>query len=362
MKLTLQIQLLPDKDQIRQLESTVKRFNEAANWLAGEAFKRHLANKVFLQRLYYAELRSKFGLSAQMAVRCIAQVVEVYKRDKAKRPSFRPFAAMPYDQRIMSFKGLDRVSLLTLKGRTIVPLVMGRYHRERFTNAVGQSDLMRRKDGKWFLLTVVEIPDGSLIPTTDFLGVDFGIANIATDSEGEKFSGSQVKGLRRRHAELRAKLQSMGTKSAKRLLKHRRRKESRFARDVNHCISKKLVAKAKDTGRSIALEDLKGIRERLVVRKAQRRIQHSWSFHQLRAFVEYKARLAGVPVVLVNPRNTSRTCPSCGYCAQRNRPSQEVFCCLHCGLSGHADTIAAQNIRVLGGAAVIRPYVATAAG
>jgi len=46
-----------------------------------------------------------------------------------------------------------------------------------------------------------------------------------------------------------------------------------------------LVAKAKDTGRGMALEDLNGIRERIPVRKAQRRVPHSWAFHQLRSFI-----------------------------------------------------------------------------
>ena len=353
MKLTLQTQLLPDKAQDAKLQATVKRFNEAASWLAKRAFESKTANKVALQKLYYGELRALFGLSAQMAIRCIAQVVEAYKRDKAKCPTFRPFAAMPYDQRILSFKGPDRVSLLTLEGRVIIPTIMGRYQSERFTPAVGQSDLVRRKDGKWFLLVVVDVPDGTPIPTTDFIGVDLGIANIATDSEGESFSGGTVKGLRHRHTRLRSKLQAKGTKSAKRLLKKRRRKESLFARHVNHCISKKLVAKAQGTNRGIALEDLKGIRSRIRLRKPQRRIQHSWAFSQLRLFVEYKAKLAGVPVVLVNPCNTSRTCPQCGCVDNANRPSQASFSCVSCAFSGHADYIAAENIRR---AAVNRPH------
>ena len=147
--MTLQIQLLPEPDQARKLRATVERFNEAANWLAGEAFDRKTANKILLQKLCYAELRERFGLSSQMAVRCIAQVCEAYKRDKDKRPQFRNHSAMPLDQRMMSFKGPDEVSLLTLNGRFFVPLVMGKYQAERFTNAKGQCDLVLRKDGKW---------------------------------------------------------------------------------------------------------------------------------------------------------------------------------------------------------------------
>ena len=89
MTLTLQIQLLPDTDTAQKLKATVERFNEAANWLALKAYERKLANGIALHKLYYYELRARFSLSSQMACRCIAQVVEAYKRDKEVQPSFR---------------------------------------------------------------------------------------------------------------------------------------------------------------------------------------------------------------------------------------------------------------------------------
>src|SRR5262249_53453690 len=86
MKLTLQIQLLPGRDHAARLKATLERFNEAANWAAGIAFEHQCSNKIELQKIVYRELRERFGLSSQMAVRCIAQVCEAYKRDKSIRP------------------------------------------------------------------------------------------------------------------------------------------------------------------------------------------------------------------------------------------------------------------------------------
>ena len=105
------------------------------------------ANKITLQQHFYYDLRERFSLSAQMAAICIRHVGGTYSRDKSLLPVFRPNAAMPYDSRILSFKGIDRVSLLTLEGRVIVPFVMGKYQRERFSLAKGQCDLVRRKAG-----------------------------------------------------------------------------------------------------------------------------------------------------------------------------------------------------------------------
>jgi putative transposase len=344
MNLTLLVKLQPSAEQKIVLLETMERFNAACDAIAEVAFREQTANKIRLQKVVYGQIRSQFGLSAQMTVRAISKVCEAYKRDRKIQPKFRTHGAMPYDQRFMSWKGLDRVSLLTLHGREIIPFVFGQYQQLRFKNVRGQADLIYR-DGKFFIAVVVDVPEPPPNKPTDFLGVDLGIKNIAADSDGKTYSGGKVNGLRGRNARLRQRLQSKGTKSAKRLLKKRRRKESRFAADVNHTISKQLVATAKGTGRGIALEDLKGIRDRVTVQKAQRRNHHSWSFHQLRSFLEYKAKLAGIPVVLVDPRNTSRTCPECGVIDKKNRPTRDSFLCVSCGHAGPADTIAAVNIR-----------------
>ena len=196
--MTLQIQLLPDKEQAAQMRVAIECFNEAANWLAGKAVERKTANKFYLQKLYYTELRERFGLPAQMAIRCIAQVCEAYKRDKSKRPKFRKDAALPLDHHLMGFKGVDRVSIKTLDARVVMPFVMGAYQRERFGFAKGQADLVRRKDGKWFLLISVDLPDGTPVPATDWIGVDLGVINLATDSDGQYYSGSQVERTRQK--------------------------------------------------------------------------------------------------------------------------------------------------------------------
>lgn len=354
VKLTLMLKLQPTPEQHSALLETMERFNAACNAIAEVAFAERTANKIRLQRVVYRDIRERFGLSSQMTVRAISKTCEAYKRDKSVRPVFKPHGAIVYDQRILTWKGLDRVSILLLGGREMIPVVFGEYQAARLNRIRGQADLIYR-DGIFYLAVVVEVPEPPPFKADDFLGVDLGIVNVAVDSDGSTYSGGQINGLRRRYAHLRSRLHSKGTKSAKRLMRKRRRKESLFARNVNHVISKELVAKAKDTERGIALENLQGIRERITVRKAQRRVQHSWAFSQLRCFIEYKARLAGVPVVMVDPRNTSRKCPICGHIDKVNRPTRDLFQCVSCGFAGPADTIAAENIRRV---AVNQPNVA----
>ena len=172
MNLTVQTQLLPDVEQGKSLLSIVERFNEACDWLSGECFSRCESNQFNVRKFAYREVRERFVLSSQHTQLAIKSVCDLYKRDKTKRPQFRKYDAIVYDQRTMSFKGIDRVSLLTLDGRVIIPFVLGTYQREQFTHAKGQSDLVLRDDGNWFLIVTVDVPDATPVPSSDFIGVD----------------------------------------------------------------------------------------------------------------------------------------------------------------------------------------------
>jgi putative transposase len=348
MDLTLRIRLLPDADQHADLLAVMERFNEAANLAAQLAFKAGVFSQPSVHKLAYREIRDRFGLTAQLAVRAIGKAVEVFKRDKSVCPVFKPHGAVTYDERILSFKGLDTVSLATLKGRARIPIVFGEYQGKRFDRMKGQVDMVYA-DGIFHLYATVKVPAEPPIEVKAFLGVDLGIANIATDSDGTIHSGKSVDDVRRKHNLQRKRLQRKGTKGAKKKLKRVGKKESRFRKHQNHCISKTIVETARRTGRGIALEDLTGIRQRVTARGGDARNRLSgWAFGQLYAFITYKATIAGVPIATIDPHNTSRTCAECGHVAKSNRKSQSEFECKACSHKDHADRNAARNIRALG--------------
>jgi putative transposase len=355
MMQTLMVKLEPTKKQYQALLDTMHTFNEACNEIADTIFELHSANKFQLHKAVYYSIRAKYGLSSQLTVRAISKVAEAYKRDKSIKPEFRLDGAIVYDQRILSWKGLEKVSLITLQGRQTIPVRFGEYQKVRMDRVRGQVDLILVK-GIFYLCVVVESPEESPYDPVGVLGVDLGIKNLAVDSDGEVHSGAKIAQVRDRLDSLKARLQSKGTKSAKRHLKKLSGRMAKFSKDVNHCISKGIVAKAKGTRRLIAMEDLQGIRNRSTVRRSQHRNLHTWNFGQLRMFVNYKAKIAGVPLVFVDPRNTSRTCHSCGHVSKANRPTRDDFRCIQCGYAGPADYIAAMNIALR--AAVNQPIVA----
>ena len=344
---SLQIRLETNEQEKALLLETMKQYNSAANFIAEKAYELKLASKCELQKLFYREIREQFNLSAQFAIRVISKVVEAYKRDKSRQPRFRLNGAIQYDQRNLSWKGIDRVSLITAEARIKLQTRIGDYQRARAERLRGQADLLYLR-GVFYLVAVVDAQEKSEYDPKGTLGVDLGIENIATDSDGQIFSGEKVESARRRYNKIRASLQSAKARSkhrsAQRKLKRISGRERRFKKDTNHVISKQIVSKAKGTTRAISLEDLKGIRSRATVRRKQRDRHSKWAFGELRFFLEYKARREGVPLFLVNPRNTSRECPECHCVDRRNRPTRDTFRCIRCGLEAMADYVAARNI------------------
>ncbi|MER6066594.1 transposase [Streptomyces sp. NPDC001792] len=366
MKIVVQAKLLPTAVQAVALRSTLLECNDAANWVSRIAFEHGIPREYELRKYTYAELKAR-GLGAQAAQHVIKKVRDAYttlhanikagnlgkprskRRVKAESQpiTFRAGAAQPYDDRCLSWQhDSGAVSLWTTAGRlkgvrfigSAAQLKVLREYRQ------GESDLVER-DGAFYLLATCDVPETGLNENPDgFLGVDLGIVNIATTSDGDILAGRRLNRYRARQMRLRAKLQKKGTTSAKRRLKERSRRERRFAANTNHVISKRIVAEAERTSRGIALEDLKGIRARVRLKKPQRAAVHSWAFAQLGQFLAYKARRAGVPLVFVDPAYTSQTCAECGQVDKRNRASQARFQCRSCGVVAHADLNASRNI------------------
>jgi len=366
MQLSIKIKLIPSQEQKSILLKTLETYNKACDFVSQIAFENKTASVVKIHHLCYYEIREKFNLSSQMAVRVVGKVADAYKIARSKKlrlekpHHFNKWGAVIYDQRILSWKGLEKVSILTLQGRQIIPLVLGEYQQTKLVYPrKGQVDLLY-KNKEFYLIPIVNVPEPPQKISKGSLGVDLGIKNLAVDSEGEIYSGKEVDDKRVKIDKLKSALQKKGTKSSKKHLKKLSGKESRFRRNINHIISKKIVAKAKRHSLVIGLEKLTNIREKTVFRKAQRRQHSSWAFDQLQKFIGYKAALAGIRVVFVNPKNTSRTCPNCGFVSKGNRHNQSSFKCLSCNFAELADKVGAINISRL--AVVNPPIIAPAKG
>ncbi|MDR6980872.1 IS605 OrfB family transposase [Streptomyces sp. 3330] len=369
MKIVTQVKLMPQADQAAALSATLRTVNDLACWVSEVAIAHGVPREYELRKHTYPRLKAE-GLGAQAAQHVIKKVRDAYttlhaniragnlgkptskRRIKAesKPITFRPQAAQPYDDRCLSWQyDAQTVSIWTIAGRLKnVPFVCSadalkalREYRK------GEADLIER-DGVFYLIATCEVAEAETYAPDDFIGVDLGIVNIATTSVGYQAAGRQLNRYRQHQLALRAKLQKKRTKSAKRRLKERSRREARHVKNTNHIIAKTIVTEAERTSAGISLEELKGIRQRVRLRKPQRVALHSWAFAQLADFIIYKAKRAGVPLVFIDPAYTSQTCAECGHVDQRNRLDQRRFLCRGCGVVAHADRNASHNIATRG--------------
>jgi putative transposase len=376
--LTVSCKLKASQSQAAKLDATLEAFGQALNWV-NQNTPEKVANAVKLQSLCYREIRARFGLSSNLAQQVCRRLAGARKVAQQKNRPVKAFKRgfATYDARIFSFREKDwTVSLTTVEGRERFELAIGRYQRERLAGSNPKSaTLVKRKDGSYSIQICVEAEPSPPQRTGRVLGVDLGRTDIADTSDGDNWNGQQLNRVRDHYSRLRAVLQrkaSKGTRSSRRrcreLLQRLSGKERRFQSRqrcvaktwVNHRISKAIVSRAKTTNSAIALEDLTGIRERVNQQprsKTERRRANSWAFYQLRQFLEYKARVAGVSLILVPPAYTSQTCHRCLHIhsdpAQSYR-SGKSFKCGHCGWEGDADLNGANVIALLG-AAVNQP-------
>lgn len=346
MKLIAQIRLNPTSEQHAALLATLAEANAACDAISSIAWQAREFRRIPLQKLSYHHVKHAFQLGAQVLIRCIAKVADAYKLDHTVQRTFRPYGAIAFDDRNLSwYTDKQAVSIWTRAGRQFIPYSLGEHQRKLLPYRKGESDLVYHR-GHFYLLAVCDVPEPDEQQMDGVLGVDLGMVNLATDSDGEVHTGAQVDRKRAWYARRRAALQAVGTTSAKRRLRQLSGRQRRFQKDTNHRVSKQLVAKAERTKRAIAVEELTYIRQRTRARGPEQRARHSnWAFAQLRQFISSKARRVGVPVVAVDPRNTSRTCSACNHCEKANRRSQAVFCCVVCGHQAPADVNAAINIR-----------------
>ena len=386
-------------EQKNILLTSMEMFNDTCNSIS-ERYP-DVTSKEVLHKLCYKKTRSlspdvpaQFVCQAQRRVAAANKTrksqlksKKVRRRKKAslhKPASFRKHAAIQYDGCTLDISGmftaptfepssrygtekLHEISLATYRIRKrekVGVLLDDNAVRSLARGKLCSSALLeyRERSGEFYMIFSVDIVEPEPDKNGGVLGIDLGVVNIAVLSDGTTYTSERLETMRRKRLRVRRELQARSTPSSRKRLKKIGFREARFRRDENHCISKQIVQRAKDTGCAIALEDLSGINASTTVAKSYRARRFGWSFAQLGQFIEYKARLAGVGVIYVNPAYTSQTCPRCGHTSKKNRPTRDEFKCCKCGCHGEADHIAAMNVSACGMLLIREPETATKRG
>lgn len=343
MKLTLKIKLLPTDEQVNLLLETMKEANAVCNAISDIAWQEKIFNNFKLHHRVYHAYKATFQLSSQMLIRQIAKVADAYKLDKKTKRAFKPLGSIAYDSRIMTYNPNNVVSLWCIGGRQKIDFVC--HNLDYIPYIKGEADFVYKK-GKFYLFQTVDVPEEDVEDVEEFIGVDMGLLEIASLSNGKNFSSKKLNDYREKRQKVRSSLQSKGTKGSKKVLKRLSGKERTTSTIINHTISKQIVQLAKSEGKGIAIEDLKGIMFSASKKGKKFRTRvGKWSFNQFRSFLTYKCLLNGVKLVAVPPAYTSKTCSNCFHIGNRQG---KKFTCNNCNSVFDADENAAKNIALLG--------------
>jgi putative transposase len=382
--LSAKLKLHTTPEQFAQLRETQLAYRDACNFVSKYAFEQgKMSNAVSLQKGTYDDIRIRYRLPSQMACNVPRQVGATYKGlwTKVKKnaedrksgrtkkrykgldqaPKFLSPTLTYNNKRDYSLKKNSHVSILTLKGRVVVPYTGYDKHLELIQHGaeIGAAKLWYDKPKKQFsLLVSLEIETPDPIPQTHkgCAGVDVGVRYLAVTSNtrGKHLfhSGKAVVAKANQYARQRKRLQKKGTRSATRRLVAISGRERRLKQDANHCVSKSIVRRYPN--HLIGLEHLADIRDRTKRKKGKRASKKQrkanatyskWSFAELQSMIAYKALLAGSMVVKVDANSTSKACPMCGHTCDANRPNKGLlFVCQNCHYSLHADLVGARNI------------------
>ncbi len=209
---------------------------------------------------------------------------------------------------------------------------------------------IKRTRGKWMAEIAFTLPTPEPTPCSGVMGIDLGVtipAVVHVVGKGTRYlgNGRYQRMMRRRFYARRKQMQQAGKIRA---VRQSQGKERRWIRDVNHTLSRQIVAHAQAQGVGvIRLERLAGIRQRTArtsrgaKARTNNRMIATWPFSQLSTFIAYKAERIGISVEQVDPAYTSQTCPAC---FARNKASDRRYVCSACGWGGHRDAVGAINI------------------
>jgi Putative transposase DNA-binding domain len=255
-----------------------------------------------------------------------------------------------------------KISTLAFRKQLLIPVKLAAYHREALAKKTINTSvtLNKRESGWWLTLSYDEEVRVQTPPSAPVVGVDVGIANFITTSDGQHYGTFHGK-LRERHkrdrekrrrkAKLRKSLEKKGvkklpstsSKSGQRLARHVRQSINRA---VNQCFTAHPGAQFSYEHLSVATMKYKA--------RAMNAYLYASNLAHIPRQIAWNAAKRGVAAIRVKSAYSSQECSVCHYADRANRPNQQTFCCKVCGHSTHADLNAALNIEHRLGDEVLR--------
>lgn len=316
---TYNIEITPS-DALKQrwmtlLADSARAYNACADFLSEN--KIPLSVKA-VHDAAYGWLREEFpSLPAQAVIKVYKDAMAALKsiRSNGHRDARVPRKknlAMRLDKRLYGRMTAEGITLSSGDGtrRELVPYILYPKAEEMLLNYPAQDPLLFVRDGRMFLSVPFEVQDRPCLSDTA-VGVDLGERQFFVTSEGKSFNDKDYLGRKRGIRHKKRKLQSKGTKSARRKLRKLRRHETNMTKDMCHKAANALIGGTQ--AGILVLEDLRKIKKKTArnaqgfKKKNHNRRMAQVPFAMFREILSHKAPLFGKRVETVSPTYTSQT-------------------------------------------------------
>jgi len=356
MQIVIQIKILPSKPEAELIDDTLTGYVAMVNNVVSDFVA---LNKLVPKTSAHIKRDIPSALKAQ-AIQDARSVFKKYAKDSKTAIRFneknplkkQKTVKVPVLKRPVAIWNNQNFSMedetisfpLWINGKvkkTSIKTIITDRHRVLLQNKLGTLRISKKR-GKYIAQIAVDVAR-EISSGTSVMGIDLGLkipAVAVTDTDKVKFFGNgRENKYKKRMA--RAKRKALGQAKKIKTLRKLDDKEQRWMKDKDHKVSREIVNFAKQNNvKVIQMEELSGIRQTARTSRKNAKNLHTWSFYRLAQFIEYKANLAGIDVVYVNPKNTSQTCPVCGT---RNHANDRKYKC-SCGFKTHRDILGATNI------------------
>lgn len=327
-----------------------------------------------LQSIEYEHVRKKWGLPSQVAIDLIKDTHAMFKGTKGIHSRYSMSFNVPRSGGFSTTKrGHPVVRVATLVGRLALPILEdGAYQRCQELLGEGYSCTafrLQKNEECWYLLMSLKYDRNPQATSNVVVGVDVGSRTLATvvaiDLSTEKileqhYLGRDVWERQRDFNIRRSKLQAFADNGPNRELARKKlcdldKKEPNFVKTRCYQVAHEVVAIARRHGATIAIEELTYLHSntRKNGKKSNRRTKRM-PYRLFRVALESIAMRFEVPVVAVNPHNTSKWCPCCGSIGVRKHKGK-LFYCDNCKRIINADRNAGLNIAIRAGSINVSP-------
>jgi len=351
LTLTIKMRVSPEPGSEQELINLMRRYREALNY----AIKVVIENKALslgkAHKLLYSVLKERYNLPSKVAVDCYREAIAIAKSWLSNPNRGRvPRAKTPriWLTHRQSYRVRD--GYVEVLGGFRLRIIGWDKRYDAYPN--GDAVLLF-KDGKFILGISKRVPKLAKYVARGVLAVDVNEKHIAVgNSRFEyRFETAVEKALhyKRLAEELQKKYSSpkysawLRRRGILNRVRHFHRKARNIVEDWVKKVSHKIVSLAKQHLYAVAREDLTNLVENL--RKLPKNHGVSLlilSYRKLEQWIDWQCEKNGVPLIVVDPKGTSSTCPMCSSKLVEN--GYRRMKCVKCGFEADRDTIAVLNI------------------